>query len=248
MQSPEASGFARFGGFLLLVSLVLPYFALSFVGLGGFNFRLNTVDKGALVLVAAYGLLALAQVRFSTRETMAMIYLIVGVLFTGALIYKIWISPPGSAPISDIPGNAGDLTVNGQKLDLGNVSTQDVLKAFGATLRPTYGAYVAMLGSAFFTFGAFLEWRKSGAANSGAYGGQLQNSQQLAQPHGGLQQQPAVAQGYQQPSFAPQQPPVNAAPDPFAPPAAVPANPQAAVAQPAPAQAPQAIPQRPPGC
>ncbi len=248
MQSPEASGFARFGGFLLLVSLVLPYFALSFVGLGGFSFRLNTVDKGALVLVAAYGLLALAQVRFSTRETMAMIYLIVGVLFTGALIYKIWISPPGSAPIGDIPGNAGDLTVNGQKLDLGNVSTQDVLKAFGATLKPTYGAYVAMLGSAFFTVGAFLEWRKSGTASSGAYGEQLQNLQQLAQPQGGPLQQPAAAPSYQQQSYSPQQAPASAVPDPFAPPAVVSAHPQAAVAQPAPTDAPQAIPQRPPGC
>lgn len=247
MQSPEASGFARFGGFLLLVSLVLPYFALSFVGLGGFNFRLNTVDKGALVLVAAYGLLALAQVRFSTRETMAMIYLIVGVLFTGALIYKLWISPPGSAPIGDIPVSAGKITINGQDTDLGNVSTQDVLKTFGATLKPTYGAYVAMVGSAFFTVGAFIEWRKSGAQSAGAHGAQLQQQQQLAQPQVQPQQRPAAAPGYQQPAYS-QQPSPAARPDPFAPPVAVAANPQAAVAQPVPSEAPQAIPQRPPGC
>ena len=63
MQTSEARTFAQFGGLLLIVSLVLPYFAISFAGLGGQGFRLWTVDKGAFVLVAAYGLPALRNSR-----------------------------------------------------------------------------------------------------------------------------------------------------------------------------------------
>src|SRR4029079_7095564 len=135
MESPEARSFAQFGGALILVSLALPWFALSLAGLGSHGFRVWNFDRGAFVLVAAYGLLAVSQIKLSSRDSMALIFMIVGGLMTAAFVYKIWISPPGSAPLSGIGGTPGD-------------SMNDMLKAVGIEMKPSYGAYVAMSGSA----------------------------------------------------------------------------------------------------
>lgn len=241
MQSSESRTFAQFGGFLLLVSLALPYFALSFAGLGSHGFRLWSMDKGAFVLVAAYGLLALAQVKFSSRETAALIYLIVGALFTAALIYKFWISPPGSAPIGDLGGAAGSATVNGKSI--ARVSAGELLKAMGIELKPSYGAYVAMLGSAFFTAGAFIEFRRPGAAAAPV--GAPQGAVAGAPTAAATQQPVSPAQRYQAP-IAGQA--ANAAtvaavpPDPFAAPQQ---RPQPPVIPPDPFAAPQLRQQQP---
>lgn len=256
MESSESRTFAQFGGFLLLVSLALPYFAISFAGLGSMGFRLWTVDKGAFVLVAAYGLLALAQIRLSSRDTMALIYLIIGGLFTAALIYRIWISPPGSAPL-DIPGGSG--TINGQSTT--GMSANDILEALGIELKPSYGSYLAMLGSAFFTIGAFLEFRVAGAASAAA----ALQPPPMAMPTspGQRYQPPAPPNAYapdpfaQRPGVPPDpfaQQPVPAAaaavpPDPFAPKPAQPSPPQAPPAAPpqyAPPQPPAGYPPQPP--
>lgn len=223
MESSESRTFAQFGGFLLLVSLALPYFALSFAGLGSHGFRVWTMDKGAFVLVAAYGGLALAQVKLSSRETMALIYLIVGGLFTAALIYKFWISPPGSAPIGDLAGaggGSGTMKVNGQ--DVSGLSTNDILKAIGIELKPSYGAYVAMLGSVFFTAGAFLEFRNAGSAPATPV-----TTPAMAGAAAAVPQAAAAGQRYQAPVPAQQR---YVAPDPFA--AAPPPGTQPVAAQP----------------
>lgn len=239
MQTSEARTFAQFGGLLLIVSLVLPYFAISFAGLGGQGFRLWTVDKGAFVLVAAYGLLALSQLSLSSRESMAVIYLICGGLFTAALVYKIWISPPGSAPIA-LPtltgGSSGSATVNGKSIN--GASAKDLLSAMGIEMKASYGAFVAMLGSAFFTVGAFLEFRSAGdSASAPAAAPTIAQMQQQA-----AAQAPAPAH-YQAPAAH------VGAPDPFAKPAA-PAAPAAPVVPPdpfaRPAAAPVAAPPAPP--
>lgn len=222
MESPEGSTFARFGGAMLLVSLVLPYFAMSFAGFGSHGFRLWSVDKGAMVLVAAYGLLALSQVKMGSRDSMAVIYLVIGGLFTAALIYRIYISPPGSAPLGDFMGGLGDggasgsgsLTVNGKST--AGISANDFLEALGIELKPSYGSYVAILGSAFFTVGAFLEFRASGNAKAAAAAMPAQPVAPQPMSPGDRYQGPAVPQR----TFAP---------DPFA----VPAQGQAAAAQPA---------------
>lgn len=232
MQSSEARTFGQFGGLLLIVSLALPYFAISFAGLGGQGFRLWTVDKGAFVLVAAYGALALSQLSLSSRESMALIYLICGGLFTAALVYKIWISPPGSAPI-ELPGLAGEsggsATVNGKSI--AGVSAKDLLSAMGIEMKASYGAFVAMLGSAFFTIGAFLEFRSSGTAASAPAASaptieQLRQQATPAAPAGPRYQAPPAHVGASDP-FA--KPAAAAAPvippDPFARPAAAPAPP-----------------------
>jgi hypothetical protein len=245
MQSSESRAFAQFGGFLLLVSLVLPYFTFSIAGLSGIDGtsqRLWSIDKGAFVLIAAYGLLALSQIRFSdARETVALIYMIIAAIVTAALIYRIWISPP----------------LSGSEFKVGGVSLRDALKQIGLEWKVGYGAYVAMLGSAFFLIGSFLEWRA--APGAGAV-------QPVAQP---LVHQPP--QQYGQQAYAPQpgaqqqvyEPPAQpmAPPDPFAPPAvpgqpAQPAQPTApppdpfappvAPTQPAAAPPPQTQPPQPP--
>lgn len=219
MESPESRTFAQFGGALILVSLALPWFALSLAGFGSQGFRVWTFDKGAFVLVAAYGLLALSQIKLSSRDSMALIYLIIGGLMTAAFVYKIWISPPGSAPLSGVAGSMG-------------ASMKEVLKSVGIEMKPSYGAYVAMVGSALFTAGAFIEFRAAGMAKSNpapppAYTGRP------------LQQQAPVDPGQRYQAPAPQ----SFAPDPFA----VPAQ-QAAVAQAAPQQVPPDpfAPPRPP--
>lgn len=205
MESPESRTFAQFGGALILVSLALPWFALSLAGLGSYGFRVWSFDKGAFVLVAAYGLFAVAQIKMSSRDSMALIYLIIGGLMTAAFVYKIWISPPGSAPMGDIAGVSG-------------VSARDVLKQIGIEMKASYGAYVAIVGSLLFTFGAFLEFRASGQVKANAPAAPVQYAQQP-------QQQVPAAQRYQAPT------PQAFAPDPFAPPAAQTAAPQAAAAQ-----------------
>ena len=196
MESSEARTFAQFGGALILVSLALPWFALSLAGLGSYGFRVWSFDKGAFVLVAAYGLLALSQIKLSSRDSMALIYLIIGGLMTAAFVYKIWISPPGSAPLSEVAGTAGE-------------SVKDLLKSVGIEMKASYGAYVAMVGSVLFTAGAFLEFRAAGIAGG----------QPVAAPaytRRPIQQQQPVAPGqrYQAPTPQAQQVP----PDPFAPP------------------------------
>lgn len=257
MQSAESRGFAQFGGFLLLVSLVLPYFTLSIAGISslpggnGMSQRLWSIDKGAFVLITAYGLLALSQIRFSpSRETVALIYMVVAAIVTAALIYRIWISPP----------------LSGSSFKIGGVSLGDALKQFGVEWKVGYGAYVAMLGSAFFLVGAFLEWRAApsgGAVQSPAqppvqppaYASQQQfQGQQYGQQQYGQQAYPqsGAEQTYVQPGqpaappdpFAPpvEQAQQAAPPDPFAPPV-VPSQPAAAP----PPAAPQQPPPRPPG-
>jgi hypothetical protein len=155
MQSPESRTFAQFGGALILVSLALPWFAISLAGLGSYGFRVWTFDKGAFVLVAAYGLLALTQIKLPSRDSMALIYLIVGGLMTAAFVYKIWISPPGSAPLGEIG-------------ELSGATAKEVLKQMGIQFKASYGAYVAFVGSLLFTYGAFNEFRVSGAATAPA--------------------------------------------------------------------------------
>lgn len=242
MESAEGQGFGRFGGFLLAVSLILPYFALSIAGFTGMNFSLWRLDRAAFVMVSIYAVIALAQVRFSNRETRAMIYMIVGGLFTAALVYRLWISPPGSAPIGDL-GENGKLSINGKEA-AGSISTKDFLEALGVKLKVSYGAYLAMVGSVFFTVGAFLDWRASGSQPAGnSYDAQLQHIQQVAAP----QQQAYVPPAQPTDVYTP--PPS----DPFAAPAGqVPTDPFAVPAT-APPQLPQpsapnAAPQRPPGC
>ena len=66
--------FAQFGGALILVSLALPWFASRCRALAHTDFRVWELDKGAFVLVAAYGLLAISQIRMSSRDSMALIY------------------------------------------------------------------------------------------------------------------------------------------------------------------------------
>ena len=217
MESPESRTFAQFGGALILVSLALPWFAISLAGLGSQGFRVWTFDKGAFVLIAAYGLLAVAQIKMSSRDSMALIYLIIGGLMTSAFIYKIWISPPGSAPIGDLGGASGT----------SGMSAKDVLEAIGIEMKASYGAYVAFVGSLLFSFGAFTEYRAAGAKKEPApavattYAAQPQQPQQPQQPV-------APGQRYQAPA------PQAFSPDPFAPPA-----PQAAAVQ---AAAPQIPP------
>jgi hypothetical protein len=215
MESPEARTFAQFGGVLILVSLVLPWFALSFAGIGAHNFRVWSLDKGAFVLIAAYGLFALSQIKMSSRDSMALIYLIIGALMTAAFIYKIWVSPPGSSKIGGVGG-------------LGGIDASDLFKSLGIDMKPSYGAYVGIVGSLFFTAGSFLEFRAAGMAKSAPpvpQAFQPQQQQQQAAPGGQRYQAPAPQAHAPDPFAVPQQQAAVAAtaaprqvpPDPFAP-------------------------------
>lgn len=250
MDSSESRTFAQFGGVLLLVSLLLPYFAISFADLGSYGFRLWRLDRGACVLVAAYALLAIAQLKMSSRETMALIYLICGGLFTAALIYKFWVSPPGSAPLGEVAnriggGSAGggdvttSLTINGKPAS--SISANDFLESFGLELKPSYGAFLATLGSVFVTLGAFLEFRKGGAPDFAP----SQPLPQAAPVPAGQRYQAPTPQAFAPDPFAP--PVMNTPAAPVTPATAVPPDPFAPPAQqPAPPAGPQP-PYSPPG-
>jgi hypothetical protein len=195
MESAQSRTLAQVGGFLLLVSLVLPWFSISFGGLASQGFSIWKLEKSAGVLIAAYGLFAVSQVRLSSRDTMALIYMVLGGLMTAGLVYKLWIAPPGSSAIS----------IGGQSIDVG-----EVLKQMGLGLKPTYGAFVAFAGSLMFTIGAFLEFR-SGSADEPVQAQRWQAPAPVpGQPAPG---QPLTGQRY----VPPTQPahPVHA-PDPFA--------------------------------
>jgi hypothetical protein len=184
MESPESRTFAQFGGALVLISLVLPWFGISVAGFDAIHFGVWKFDTAPGIVLAAYGLFAIAQIRLSSRDAMALIYLLISGLMTAALIYKIWISPPGSAPIGDIGG-----------VDVG-ISGKDLLKGLGIDLKPTYGAYVAMIGSLLFVAGSFIEFRNAGMARDA-----------VAAPNAaptGMSQAPTISQGQRYQAPAPQ--------------------------------------------
>lgn len=250
MYSSQAQGLARFGGALLAFSLVLPFFALSILDFNAVTFRLWTLDKGAFAVIAAFAVFALAQVKLADRDTTALIYMVVGALFTAALVYKLWISPPGSAPIGDLAGADQSVTVNGKSTAVSSISTRELLDAIGIHQKATYGAYIATIGAAFVAIAAFLEWRSSSA----------EPAQIAYDPHA----QFAGGPEYAQQAYAPQVPPPAAAqaqavvpaqpafaPDPFAPPAAAAAPaapaPVPRAAEVTPATTPAVPPTRPPG-
>lgn len=254
MYSPQAQAIARFGGVLLAFSIWLPFFAISFAGYNALTFRLWTLDKGAWAVVAGFSVFALAQVRLADRKTTSTIYLIVGGLFTAALVYKLWISPPGSAPIGAVDGKQS-VTLNGKSQAVSSVSTRELLEAMGIHQKATYGAYIATIGAAFVTVAAFLEWRSSDAAPAPqAYDPQAQFANS---PDYAPQQAAYAPQTYAPPPVpaapapaAPTPPqPATAAPsvppDPFAPPAT--AAPAAPVQPQMPPPAPPGPPARPPG-
>lgn len=224
MESSEARTFARFGGVLLLVSLLLPTFAIPIAGIDSIDFHLWRLDKTAFLIIGGFALFVLAQIPFSSRDSVALIYLITGAIFTAALIYKIWIAPPGDAPIGELLnklgglGDSGSFSVNGKPVD--SITVNEVLKAFGLKLKPSYGAYMAFVGSCFVTAGAYIEFRKAGQASEVA-----QATPQPQQVPAGQRYQPPTPQAYaadpfaaaaqqpvaQQPAAAPVVPP-----DPFA--------------------------------
>lgn len=213
MHSPQARTFAQFGGLLLLVSLVLPYYALSLFGLGNHGFRLWSVDRGAFVLIAAFGLLAVAQVSFAARETIALIYMVLGGIFIAALIWRFWISPPGDLTFGGLKLPTGHLTGSGgQTTDL---SLSGMLRSIGIEIKPSYGAWVGLAGSICFTIGAFLEFRTAGTTpaapveTAGAIPG---TPAATPQPTPGAVAPDPFAAG----AGTPQRPEVP--PDPFAPP------------------------------
>lgn len=249
MQSPQASGIARVGGLLLLVSLVLPYFALTFAGFAGKNFHLHELDRTAVYLIIAVALVALAQPRVTNRQSLALIYLIASGLFFAALSYRLWISPPESKSLGDLLGGLGELSVDGQQIEFGDVTIGDMLGAVGAAFKPTSGAWVGTFGGLMFLAGSILEFRDAGASPRPAAttttrapiaGTPMAGAPQPYQPPAGTQQPVAPAAAVPPP-----------APDPFAPPGSVPQpvqpTPPAQPAQTAPPPVDPGAPQRPPG-
>jgi hypothetical protein len=157
----------------------------------------------------------------SSRDSMALIYLIIGALMTAAFIYKIWVSPPGSSKIGGVGG-------------LGGIDASDLFKSLGIDMKPSYGAYVGIVGSLFFTAGSFLEFRAAGMAKSAPPVPQAFQPQQQQAAPGAQRYQAPAPQAHAPDPFAvpPQQQaaagaavsaPRQVAPDPFAPPPAPPA-------------------------
>lgn len=235
MQAQQASSIARVGGLLLLVSLAIPYFELSFSGVLSVDFRLHELDRTAVIAIAVGALIALAQPRFSVRKTRSMVYLALSAVLLIGLLYRLWIVPPESMKIGDLLGGIGDFKVSGQEIEFGDLSVGELLGAVGGSFDPTFGAWMATLGGFLFALGALLEFRAADDTPVSAPPLDTFSYSQLDAPR--AQAPPATTypgQNPPAPGFSPQPP----------------QPPQGYPGQAAPAQAPPpdpGAPQRPPG-
>lgn len=244
MQNSTGKTLTQIGGFLMIVSLALPWFMIDIAGLAHINFKIWDLNQNGGIAVAVVGAFCVVQIRAASEETMAVIYLIVGVGAAALISYKVYGSPPGSAAMDGLKGPGG-------------VSIEEILKAMGIAIKPTFGAWLAIGGAGLAAVGSFMAVREGGASKTHATG---MNWESVSAPGAAAHratppaaprysdqvnqdQQAAPQAGYGGDPFAvPRQPGEanrNNAPDPFARPA------QAAATGGDPFAPPG---QRPPGC
>ncbi|MGB0871573.1 MAG: hypothetical protein ACPGWS_05785 [Solirubrobacterales bacterium] len=148
MQASPGKTIARLGGAALAISVLLPWFKLEIQQFGSMGFSLREMDRNAAIGLALIGVFCAVQPRISAADASAMIYTIVGLLVTGAIIYKVFVSPPGSGTMSE--------------LSLDGVSIKDLLNSIGIDFNPTYGAFLGIAGGAAITIGSFIDLRTGG--------------------------------------------------------------------------------------
>lgn len=139
---------ARVGGAALAVSVLLPWFALSVEQLASMGFTLRELERNAAILLVIVGVLCMVQPKLGSDDSSAMAYLAIGGLMTAAIVYKVFVSPPGSEYMNG-------LSVEG-------VSLKEMLSAIGIEFKPAYGAFVGVAGAAAIAFGGLIQVRAGG--------------------------------------------------------------------------------------
>lgn len=149
VQASPGKTIAQLGGVALAASVLLPWFKLEVEQLTSMGFSLREMDRNAAIGLAVIGSFCAAQPRIAAADASAMIFMVVGLLVTGAIVYKVFVSPPGSEFMSDI--------------QMEGVSIKDLLNSIGIGFNPTYGAFLGIGGGAAITIGAFIGVRSGGA-------------------------------------------------------------------------------------
>ncbi len=149
MQVSPGKTIARLGGVALAVSVLLPWFKMEIQQFASMGFSLREIDRNAAIGLALVGAFCAVQPRITAADSSAMIYTIIGVLVTGAIIYKVFVSPPGSGTMTE--------------LSLDGVSIKDLLNSIGIEFNPTYGAFLGIAGAVAITIGSFVDLRAGGA-------------------------------------------------------------------------------------
>lgn len=206
---------ARVGGAALAGSVLLPWFALSVEQLASMGFSLWDLERNAAILLVVVGLLCALQPKLGSDDSSAMAYLALGGLMTAAIVYKVFVSPPGSEYMNG-------LAVEG-------VSLKEMLSAIGIEFKPAIGAYVGVAGAAAIALGGLIQVRAGGT--KAALGMSVEEQAAYAALRPQTQMQPAQLAPGQQRYVAPQT-------------AAVQARPAGYVAQPQRGYVPQGYPEQ----
>lgn len=141
---------ARIGGAALAISVLLPWFALEVAQLSlSEGFSLRKFEQNAAIILVVVGVLCMVQPRLGSADATATAYLAIGGLMAAAIIYKVFVSPPGSEYM-DLASADG-------------VSVKQVLSSMGIEFKPSHGAYVGIAGAAAIAFGGFVQLRAGGS-------------------------------------------------------------------------------------
>lgn len=112
------------------------------------GFTLLDLQRNAAIVLAIVGALCVVQPQLGSADSSATVYLAIGSLATAAIVYKVFVSPPGSEYMEG-------LSVEG-------VSLKEMLSAIGIEFKPGYGAFVGVAGAAGIAFGGLMQVRAGG--------------------------------------------------------------------------------------
>lgn len=154
MQSSNSQLIARVGGAVLAVSVILPWFVLDIQQLNvGEGFSMWKFERNAAIICVVVGLLCMIQPQLGSPELSAMAYLAIGGVVAGAIIYKVFVSPPGSEYM--------------EALSVEGVSLEQLLESIGIEFKPAYGSYLGLAGALAIAFAALIQVRAPSGKNLG---------------------------------------------------------------------------------
>lgn len=206
MRASNGQIIARLGGAALTASVLLPWFKLDVQQIFSESFSLLDLDRNAAILLVAVGAFCVVQPKLGQPDQAAVAFMAVGGLATAAIVYKVFVAPPGSSELSE--------------LGIDGATLKELLKQLGITFNATIGAFVGIAGAAAVFAGAFTEYRAGGAARTEDIGG-MSPETLAALTKSPAQSAPVELQPGQQRYVAPQPQVAYAAPPPqpdYAPP------------------------------
>lgn len=157
MRSSTGQAIARLGGAALAASVLLPWFKLDVQQIFSESFSLLELDRNASILLVAVGVFCVAQPRLGQPDQTALVFMAVGGLAAAAIVYKVFVAPPGSSEL--------------RQLGIDGATLKELLKQMGITFNAAIGAFAGIAGAAAVFVGAFASYRAGGAAKAEQVGG-----------------------------------------------------------------------------